>query len=148
MSEHHREPEVAAYAIKILPFWPSDPMLWLMQAEGQLNKRGITAEVTMFDHVLANFSQEITKEVRDLLMNPHDKNHYDISIGASHSKDHALGATGLQLHCLAPSILEIRSLLNCFTECSSCSVIRLVLWTHCSLDSYMYFSSTSRVILR
>ena len=30
-----RDPEVAVYAIKIPPFWPSDPILWFKQVESQ-----------------------------------------------------------------------------------------------------------------
>ena len=59
MSEEHRELEVAAYSIKIPPFWPSDPMLWFMLVEAQFVLRGITAQLTKFHHVLANLSQEI-----------------------------------------------------------------------------------------
>ena len=67
---------MAAYAIKIPPFWPSDPMLWFMQVEVQSRQKGIVAQATKFDHVLANLLQEILVEVKDLLMNPTDKNPY------------------------------------------------------------------------
>ena len=73
-----RNPEVAAYAIKIPPFWPSNPMLWFMQVESQFMIREITAQGTKFHHVLANLSQEITTEVRDLLINPPEENPYDV----------------------------------------------------------------------
>ena len=75
-----RNPEVAAYADKIPPFWPSDPtcMLWFMQVESQFLLRGITAQVTKFHHILANLSQKITTEVRDLLINPPKENPYDV----------------------------------------------------------------------
>ena len=76
MSEEHREPEVVAYAIKIQPFWPSDPMLWFVQVEAQLVLRGITTQLMRFHHVLANLSQKIATEVRDLLMNPPEENPY------------------------------------------------------------------------
>ena len=65
-----RNPEMAAYAIKIPPFWPSDPILWFTQVESQFMLRGITAQVTKFHHILANLSQEIATEVRDLLIIP------------------------------------------------------------------------------
>ena len=73
-----RDLEVAAYAIKIPPFWPSDPMLWFKQVEPQFMLRGITAQVTKFHHILANLSQEIATEVRDLLMNPPTENPYGV----------------------------------------------------------------------
>ena len=73
-----RDPEVAAYAVKIPPFWPSDPMLLFMQVEPQFMLRGITAQVTKFHNVPANLSQEIATEVRDLLINPPTENPYDV----------------------------------------------------------------------
>ena len=73
-----RDPEVAAYAIKIPPFWPSDPKLWFTQVESQFRLRGITAQETKFHHVLANLSQEIATEVRDLLINPPEENPYEV----------------------------------------------------------------------
>ena len=73
-----RNPEVAAYTVKIPPFWPSDPMLQFTQVKAQFMLRGITAQVTKFHHVLANFSQEIATEVRDLLMIPPTENPYNV----------------------------------------------------------------------
>ena len=59
---------MAVYAVKIPLFWPSDPILWFMQVEFEFMLRGITAQLTKFHLVLANLSQEITIEVRDLLL--------------------------------------------------------------------------------
>ena len=73
-----RNLEVAAYAVKIPPFWPSDPMLWCTQVESQLKLQGITAQLMKFHHVLANLSQEIATEIRDLLMNLPTENPYDV----------------------------------------------------------------------
>ena len=73
-----RDPEMAAYAIKIPPFWPSDPMLWFTQVEAQFMLRVIAAQVMKFHHVLANCSQEIATEVRDLLINLPAENLYDV----------------------------------------------------------------------
>ena len=69
---------MAACAIKIPLFWPSDPMLWFTQVESQFMLRGITAQVTKFHHVLANLLQDIATEVRDLLINPPEENFYDV----------------------------------------------------------------------
>ena len=67
------------FAIKIPLIWPSDLtcMLWFMKVEAQFWPRGITAQVTKFNHVLANLSQDIATEVRDLLMYPPVENPYD-----------------------------------------------------------------------
>ena len=69
---------MAAYAVNIPLFWPSDPMLWFMQAESEIMLRGNTTQVTKFHHVLTNLSQEIATKVRDLLINPPAENPYDV----------------------------------------------------------------------
>ena len=76
-----RDPEVAAYIVKIPPLWSSDLMLWFTQVESQFMPRGITAQLTKFHHVLANLSQEIATEVRDLLINPPTESPYDVLKG-------------------------------------------------------------------
>ena len=53
-------------------------MLWFTQVESQFLLRGITAQVTKFHHVLANLSQKIVTEVRELLTNPPEDNPYDV----------------------------------------------------------------------
>ena len=70
--------EMAAYVVKIPPSWPSNPILWFMQVESQFMLRRITAQLMKFHYVLANLSQEIATEVRDLLMNPPAENPYDV----------------------------------------------------------------------
>ena len=49
-----------------------------MQVEPQFLLRGITARLMNFHHLLANLSQEIATEVRDLLINPPAENPYDV----------------------------------------------------------------------
>ena len=73
-----RDPEVAAFAIKIPMFWLSDPSLWFVQVESQFMLRGITTQETKFHRILANLSQEIATEVRDLLINPPTENLHDV----------------------------------------------------------------------
>ena len=73
-----RDSKVAVYVTKLPLFWPSDPMLWFTQVESQFRLRGITAQVTKFHHVLANLSQEVANEVRDLLINPPIQNSFDV----------------------------------------------------------------------
>ena len=76
--EERREPEVAAYAVKIPRFWPSDLRLQFAWVEAQFVLRGITAQLTKFHHILANPSQVIATNARDLLMNPPEENSYDV----------------------------------------------------------------------
>ena len=57
-------------AIRLPPFWPTDPAIWFAQAEAQFATRNITNETTMFRHIVASLSPETAVEVRDLLLNP------------------------------------------------------------------------------
>ena len=77
MLEHCRETDVAAYGIKIPPFWPSDNMLCFAQVKPQFQLKGSVVQAVMFDYVLANLWQEIVTDVRDLLINPPEDNPYD-----------------------------------------------------------------------
>ena len=49
----------------------------LAQVEAQFATRGITAQRTMFDHIIANLSPEYATEIRDLILRPPGENPYD-----------------------------------------------------------------------
>ena len=68
---------VATVSIKLPPFWPSDPQIWFAQVEAQFATRGITAQRTMFDYIIANLSPEYATEIRDLILRPPGENPYD-----------------------------------------------------------------------
>ncbi|XP_041480160.1 uncharacterized protein LOC121427702 [Lytechinus variegatus] len=71
-------PSIAPVSIKLPPFWANDPEIWFVQVEAQFHTKGITAEITKFNYVVASLQQEVVMEVRDIITaipadNPYQK---------------------------------------------------------------------------
>ncbi|XP_071948028.1 uncharacterized protein [Antedon mediterranea] len=61
---------LAAFTLKLPPFWANDPAIWFAQVEAQFATRNITTEATKFAYIVASLQPSIVQEVRDLLLAP------------------------------------------------------------------------------
>ena len=71
------DPTAAAVAIKLPPFWPSQPSIWFAQAEAQFALRGITSDSTKYYHVLAALDQDTAVRLSDVIQRPPESDKYE-----------------------------------------------------------------------
>ena len=61
---------VSSITLKLPPFWPNDPLVWLAQVEAQFHTRNITSQPTKFAYIVSSLQPEIAQEIRDILLHP------------------------------------------------------------------------------
>lgn len=74
--DEEHQPCVAVVAIKLLPYWPSNPNIWFTQVEVQFATQGITNQPNMFEYVVTLLSPDITTEICNLILSPSIENLY------------------------------------------------------------------------
>ena len=77
-ANQHPIDNINAVAIKMPPFWSSDPELWFYQVDALFQTKKITGNKTKFNHVVATISPQAAGTVRDIIRNPPVNNAYEI----------------------------------------------------------------------
>lgn len=58
---------ISAVTVKLPPFWPEDPEIWIQHIEAQFHLRNITVDATKFYHVVAALDQQTARRIRDTI---------------------------------------------------------------------------------
>ena len=61
---------LSAVGAKLCPFWDEEPDIWFVQAEQIFALKKITADATMFAHVVVALPKDVTCSVKDILISP------------------------------------------------------------------------------
>ncbi|XP_065197668.1 uncharacterized protein LOC135828856 [Sycon ciliatum] len=71
-------PDVSAItAVKLPPYYASDPQVWFGVVESLFRTRNISRQSTKFHHVISSLSADFATEVRDLILNPPEDAPFD-----------------------------------------------------------------------
>ena len=72
---------LATVAVKLPPFWPSDPEVWFAQVEPHFTTRKISSQKTRFEYVIASLTPEVATEICDLILKPPETDPYTVLKG-------------------------------------------------------------------
>ena len=72
---------LATVAVKLPPFWPSDPEVWFAQVEAHFTTRKISSQKTRFEYVIASLTPEVATEIHDLILKPPETDPYTVLKG-------------------------------------------------------------------
>lgn len=66
-----------ATAIKLPPFWMSNPLIWFTQVEAQFNVSRITSDRSKYDQIVAQLPLEVINNIYDIIINPPERDLYN-----------------------------------------------------------------------
>lgn len=68
---------ISRVAVKVPPFWRTDPLLWFKQMESQFIMAGVSQDSTKFHTVVASIESNILEKVHEIIINPPAENMYE-----------------------------------------------------------------------
>ncbi|XP_045445609.1 uncharacterized protein LOC123653660 [Melitaea cinxia] len=68
--------EIFKVSARLPPFCPEEPELWFALVEGQFTISGITRDATKFYYVVGQLDNEISREVKDIIISPPPTNKF------------------------------------------------------------------------
>lgn len=69
--------EISRVAVKVPPFWASQPKIWFAQIESQFEICGITTDITKFNTIVGNIESSVLTQVTDAVLTPPAKEKYE-----------------------------------------------------------------------
>lgn len=75
--QRDNQSHVAALGVKVPPFWPHKPSLWLIHLEAQFTLPNITADATKYAHLISCLDAKFSAEVEDIIVNPPSSGKYE-----------------------------------------------------------------------